>query len=49
MEWRFYRQSGREKSVFGSLTSEFGDRLKTILWEGNKYNKDWVQVCGLSC
>ena len=28
-----YRQRGRGESVFGSLTNEFGDRLKTVLWE----------------
>ena len=32
-EWRMYRQRGRGESVFGSLTNEFGDRLKTVLWE----------------
>jgi len=32
-EWRRYRQRGRGESVFGSLTNEFGDRLKTVLWE----------------
>jgi len=33
LEWRRYRQRGRGESIFGSLTNEFGDRLKTVLVE----------------
>jgi len=27
---RIYRQRGRGESIFGSLTNEFGDRLKSV-------------------
>ena len=30
---KIYRQRGRGESLYGSLTNEFGDRLKTVLWE----------------
>ena len=30
---RIYRQRGRGESIFGSLTNEFGDRLKSVLRE----------------